>query len=182
MNEQMPLEFLRAREKLTEAGMDRQVAEAVIEAVNDVVTAKAATSADVERARMDLKSQAITTANDFNLRITEEINRLDNRVTEETNRLDSRVTEEANRLDSRITEETNRLDSRITEEANRLGHSISDLAGEMRQGFAELRTEIATSSNASIWQMAKIIGVVAAIFALLNLFTPIIHQMLGYSF
>ena len=77
-----PMDFIQARETLTDAGMEHDVAEATIRTVNGVVVAKAATKLDLERTA----------------------NRLDNRITDEANRLDLSIRGLDGKIDTKVVE------------------------------------------------------------------------------
>ena len=163
-----PMDFIQARETLTDAGMEHDVAEATIRTVNGVVVAKAATKLDLERTA----------------------NRLDNRITDVSTRLDQRITDEANRLDQRITDEANRLDQRITDEANRLDLSIRGLDGKIDTKVAELRTdiekvrtevekvrtEVERIGNRSTRNLGIQIGVLVAVLAFFETVLPLLQS------
>jgi len=82
MNRQESLDFIQARETLTEAGVNRDVAEAVIRTVRGVVVETSATRFDLER-----------TGNRLDLRITEETAKLERRITELDGKIDTKVAE-----------------------------------------------------------------------------------------
>ena len=162
MNQLAHSDFVEAKARLTGAGMDARMAEAVVETVNGVAAAVAARPEDLERTER---------------RLSESVAEVKGELKQTEARLDRRITEVKGELKSDIAG----VRTEIAELRGEMNAGFEKMRGETDAGFEKMRTEIAKAGNTSFRQIAGIVGFGAALFVVLNMLTPALQQMLGLA-
>ena len=103
-------------QRLRQAAVPAEQAEAHAEAARDFIMAELVTKADLQQAiaRVNERIDAL------DVRLSERIDALDARLSERINALDARLSERINALDARLSERIDRIDTHLNERIDRI--------------------------------------------------------------
>lgn len=134
----LKIDTLKFARKLTDAGLDRSVAEAIVEGLSEADTSDLATRSDLGETRSDLLASIVDTRTDLQASIAETRSDLQASIAETRSDLQASIAETRSDLQASIADTRLDLQTRIAATKSELQASISAVQVDLAETKAEL--------------------------------------------